>query len=201
MGATGGQVVRSVVLEAFVIGVAASLLGLLAGIGLGVGLLQLLRELGLDLPATSTVLLARTVVVSLVVGVVVTVLAAVLPAVRAARVPPVAAIADAPRARGRHLRPTGHCRVGRAGGGSRTDRSTGWRARRDTTGLIDQVQVVALGAFAVLVGVVMVLPAVTRPAIRTLGAPLRRLGPPGALARANAMRNPRRTAITASAPW
>jgi putative ABC transport system permease protein len=51
----------------------------------------------------------------------------------------------------------------------------------------------------VLVGVVMVLPAVARPAIRTLGAPLRRLGPPGTLARANAMRNPRRTAITASA--
>jgi len=59
--------------------------------------------------------------------------------------------------------------------------------------------VVAIGAFGVLVGVVMVLPAVARPAVRTIGAPLRRLGPPGALARANAMRNPRRTAITASA--
>ena len=96
MGATGGQVVRSVMLEAFLVGAIASVLGLLAGIGLGVGLLQLLRELGLDLPETSTVLLGRTVVVSLVVGVVITVLAAVLPAVRAARVPPVAAIADLP---------------------------------------------------------------------------------------------------------
>src|SRR4029077_10356381 len=98
MGATGGQVVRSVVLEAFLVAAVASLLGLLAGIGLGVGLLQLLRDLGLDLPDTTTVLLTRTIVVSLAVGIGVTVVAALLPAVRAARVPPVAAIADvAPR--------------------------------------------------------------------------------------------------------
>jgi putative ABC transport system permease protein len=198
MGATGGQVVRSVVLEAFVIGAAASLLGLLAGVGLGVGLLQLLRDLGLDLPATSTVLLPRTVVVSLVVGVVVTVLAAVLPAVRAARVPPVAAIADAPpRPVGTFARRVVAGVIVLAVGIALL--VYGLARARDTTGLIDQVQVVALGAFTVLVGVVMVLPAVARPAIRTLGAPLRRLGPPGTLARANAMRNPRRTAITASA--
>ncbi|MFI5042619.1 MAG: ABC transporter permease, partial [Acidimicrobiales bacterium] len=92
MGATGGQVVWSVVLEALVLGAVASALGLAAGIALGTGLLGLLRELGFDLPPTTTVLLPRTIVVSLVVGVVVTVLAAALPAVRAARVPPVAAI-------------------------------------------------------------------------------------------------------------
>jgi putative ABC transport system permease protein len=70
---------------------------------------------------------------------------------------------------------------------------------RNATGLIDQVQVVALGAFGVLVGVVLILPAVARPAVRWIGAPLPRFGPPGVLARANAMRNPRRTAVTASA--
>ncbi len=96
MGATGGQVVRSVVLEAFVVGAVASLLGLVAGIALGVGLLELLRALGLDLPDTSVVVEPRTVVVSLVVGVLVTVVAALVPAWRAARVPPVAAIADVP---------------------------------------------------------------------------------------------------------
>ena len=69
MGATGGQVVRSVVLEAFVVGAVASAIGLGVGILLGQGLLDLLRELGLDLPATSTVVLGRTIIVSLVVGV------------------------------------------------------------------------------------------------------------------------------------
>jgi putative ABC transport system permease protein len=70
---------------------------------------------------------------------------------------------------------------------------------RDVSGIVDEVQVVAFGAFGVLLGVVLLLPAIVRPALRFLGAPLRRLGVPGALARANAMRNPRRTAITASA--
>ena len=96
MGATGGQVVRSVVLEAFVVGAVASVVGLGIGILLGQGLLDLLREIGLDLPATTTVVLGRTIVVSLVVGVLVTVVAAAIPAVRAARIPPVAAIADVP---------------------------------------------------------------------------------------------------------
>ena len=77
--------------------------------------------------------------------------------------------------------------------------SYGLARARDVSGVFEQVQVVALGAFAVLVGVVLLLPAVVRPAVRAIGAPLRRLGPPGTLARANAMRNPRRTAITASA--
>jgi len=198
MGATGAQVVRSVVLEAFLVAVTASLLGLLAGIGLGVGLLQLLRELGLDLPDTSTVVLPRTVVVSLAVGVVITVLAALLPAVRAARVPPVAAIADVPpRAVGGFRRRLIGGLVVSAVGIAML--AYGLARARDVTGLIDQVQVVALGAFALLVGVVLMLPALARPAVRTIGAPLRRLGPPGALARQNAMRNPRRTAITASA--
>ena len=111
MGATGSQVVWSVVLEALVVGAIASVLGLVIGIGLGIGLLELLRTIGLDLPETSTVVLARTVVVSLAVGVVVTVAAAVLPALRAARVPPVAAINDVrPRLAGR-LPASGHRRV------------------------------------------------------------------------------------------
>ncbi len=198
MGATGGQVVRSVALEAFAVGVVASALGLLAGIALGAGLLELLRQVGLDLPATSTVVLGRTVVVSLVVGVLVTVVAAAIPAVRAARVPPVAAIADVPeRAVGAFGRRIAFGLVVLvAGAGLLLD---GLSRARDASGILDQVQVVALGAFSVLVGVVMILPAVVRPAMRALGAPARRSGPPGVLARANAMRNPRRTAITASA--
>jgi putative ABC transport system permease protein len=198
MGATGGQVVRSVVLEAFVVGAIASAIGLGLGILLGQGLLDLLRELGLDLPATTTVVLGRTVVVSLVVGVLVTVVAAAIPALRAARIPPVAAIADIPERAvggfGRRLVIGGVVLIAGV-----ALLAYGLARARDVSGIVDQVQVVAFGAFGVLVGVVLLLPAVVRPVVRTLGAPLRRFGPPGALARANAMRNPRRTAITASA--
>ena len=198
MGASGSQVVWSVVLEALVVGAHASLLGLAVGIGLGIGLLELLRAVGLELPQTSTVLLGRTIVVSFAVGVLVTVVAAVLPALRAARVPPVAAINDTrPRSQGSFRR-----RV--IAGSVVTAVSAavlvyGLVRAENVTGLIDQVQVVALGAFGVLVGVVMLLATVARPLAATVGWPLRVLGTSGLLARANAMRNPRRTAVTASA--
>ena len=134
MGATGGQVVRSVVLEAFVVGAIASAIGLAAGIALGVGLLDLLGQLGLDLPDTTTVLLPRTVVVSLTVGIVITVLAAVLPALRAARVPPVAAINDLP-ARGRTRASPGAPRAGwRCSSWGSGSSSTGWRAPATSPG-------------------------------------------------------------------
>jgi len=199
MGASGGQVIRSVVIEAFVVGVVASAIGMALGLVLGVGLLALLRELGLGLPDTTTVLLPRTIIVSLAVGVVVTVLASLLPAVRAARVSPIAAINDVPqsgtqRGFGRRIAFGLVVLVGGVvalmWGLDRADR---------VNGIANQVQVVALAAFAVLVGVVLLLPAFARPVVQVLGAPLRRLGTPGTLARANAARNPRRTAVTASA--
>jgi putative ABC transport system permease protein len=198
MGATGSQVVWSVVLEALVVAAIASVLGLALGVGLGVGLLELLRAIGLQLPATSTVLLGRTIVVSLAVGIVVTVAAALLPAVRAARVPPVAAINDI------RVRAHGSFRRRVVAGVAVTVASIAvlvyGLARADrVTGVLDQVEVVALGAFGVLVGVVMLLATVARPLAAAVGWPLRALGTSGTLARANAMRNPRRTAVTASA--
>jgi putative ABC transport system permease protein len=198
MGATGGQVVRSVVLEAFVVGAVASAVGLGVGVVLGVGLLDLLRELGLDLPQTDTVVLGRTVVVSLIVGVLVTVVAAAIPAVRAARVPPVAAIADIPeRVVGSFGRRIAIGTVVLVAGAALL--AYGLARARDVSAILDQVQVVAFGAFGVLLGAVLLLPAIVRPSVRAIGTPLRRFGPPGSLARANAMRNPRRTAVTASA--
>jgi putative ABC transport system permease protein len=187
MGATGGQVVRSVVLEALLVGAVASALGLLAGIALGVGLLDLLGALGLDLPATDTVVLGRTVIVSLGVGILVTVVAAAIPAVRAARIPPVAAIADIPeRAVGGFARRVAIGLVVLVL--SAATLLYGLARARDVSGIVEQVQVVALGAFGVLLGVVLILPALARPAVRAIGSPLRRFGPPGMLARANAMR-------------
>jgi putative ABC transport system permease protein len=198
MGASGNQVVWSVVLEALVVGVVASAIGLAGGIALGVGLLELLRAIGLKLPETSTVLLARTIVVSLTVGVVVTVAAAVYPAVRAARISPIAAIDDvAPRAhRGFRRRALAGLTITVLSGAVL---AYGLGRARDVTGVFDKVQVVALGAFGVLIGAVVLLATVARPLAGAVGWPLRALGTSGALARLNAMRNPRRTAVTASA--
>jgi putative ABC transport system permease protein len=198
MGATGGQVIASVVLEAMVVGLIASALGLIAGVGLGIGLLSLLRTLGLHLPQTTTMLLPRTIVVSLVVGVLVTIAASVVPALRAARVAPMAAINGiSPRVHGALRR-----RLLLGGAVTSVGAATlayGLVRADHVNGLIDQAQVVAVGAFAVLVGVVILLAAFAGPLARAIGRPLRALGIAGALARANAMRDPRRTAVTASA--
>jgi putative ABC transport system permease protein len=198
MGASGNQVIWSVVLEALVVGVVASVVGLVVGVALGVGLLEILRAAGLKLPETTTVLLGRTVMVSLAVGVLVTVAASVLPALRAARVAPIAAIDD--------VRPRVHASFRRRAvlGSiviviSGVVLGYGIARAQSVTGIADQIQVVALGAFGVLVGVVMLLAAVARPLAAALGWPLRALGTSGVLARANAMRNPRRTAVTSSA--
>ncbi|MDQ3866953.1 MAG: ABC transporter permease, partial [Actinomycetota bacterium] len=94
LGASRRQVLWSVVLEAFVIGFLASVIGLFAGLGLAVGLNTLLKSFGGDLPTTGTVFATRTIVVSLVIGTVITLLAGVFPAIRATRVPPISAVRE-----------------------------------------------------------------------------------------------------------
>src|SRR3712207_6571602 len=94
LGASRRQVLRSVVLEGLVIGVLASLIGLVAGFGIAQGLNALFRAVGSDLPEADTVAATRTIVVSLLVGIGITVIASLLPARRATRVPPIAAVRD-----------------------------------------------------------------------------------------------------------
>ena len=69
IGATRRQVLASVLVEAFVIGVIASLVGLGAGVLVAAALKALLAGFGVELPAGGVVLTARTVVVAMVVGV------------------------------------------------------------------------------------------------------------------------------------
>jgi putative ABC transport system permease protein len=103
LGGSRKQVMRAVVLEGGVIGLLASVLGLLAGIGLAKGMVALFSAMGFELPTASTVIEPRTIVVSLVVGTVVTLIASVLPARRATRVPPIAAVREVRRCRPRAL--------------------------------------------------------------------------------------------------
>ena len=60
-------------------------------------------------------------------------------------------------------------------------------------------KLLGLGVPAALIGVITLAPVAARPLAAGIGWPLRLRGVPGELARQNAMRNPRRTASTATA--
>ena len=94
LGASRRQVLWSVVIEAFVIGLLGSVIGLFLGLGLAKLLNKLFVTFGIDLPQGQTVFATRTVIVSLVVGTVVTLVASIRPARRATRVPPIAAVRE-----------------------------------------------------------------------------------------------------------
>ena len=61
LGASRRQVLASVLLEAFVIGVLASLIGLVAGLGLAKALESMFASMGMQLPNAGTVFATRTV--------------------------------------------------------------------------------------------------------------------------------------------
>ncbi len=198
LGATRRQVYWSVVLEAFVIGVIASVIGLFLGLALAKLLNALFVSFGIDLPQVGTVFKERTVVVALLVGVIVTLIAAIRPALRATRVEPIAAVREGAilrRSRLSRFGPyiaivvilaaVGLMLVGLFVGGLST-----------TTRLLS----LGVGALAVFIGVAMLAPTLVPPIARVLGWPAAQWGgAPGRLARGNSIRNPSRTASTASA--
>ena len=193
VGASRRQILGSVLTEAGVLGLVGGLVGVGLGVLLAAGLQALLAAFGIELPAEGLVVLPRTVVVGLAVGVVVTLAAAVGPAMKATRVAPIEALQAAavpPPPRHGWLRWALGVLVTVAG------------AVLLVAGLFGDAGLVAVGAgaVAVFVGVALLSPLLTRPVLTLLGAPLGRArGVPGELARQNAMRNPRRTATTASA--
>jgi putative ABC transport system permease protein len=191
VGASRRQVFRSVLVEATLLGLVASLIGLGLGVLSAIGLEALLKGFGITLPSGPLVFEARTVIVALVVGVGVTVVSAVSPARRAVRIPPVAALVD------------------------HQDERTESSRRRIVVGSIlavvgvvvlvigldePAIQLVGLGAVAGFIGIGMLAPVVARPMSSVLGRPLAAiLGISGKLGRENSMRSPRRTAQTSSA--
>ncbi|MCW2776778.1 MAG: putative transport system integral rane protein [Frankiales bacterium] len=187
LGASRGQVTVSVLVEALLVGLVASVLGLASGIGVAKGLQALISSFGGDLPSGPLLVQTRTVVVSLVTGLLVTVLAALLPARRAAAVPPVAAMRDA-------VAPEHSLRRGTVVGAVLLVAGAVLLA----VGLQGSLALVGLGALVSFLGVAGLSPQLARPVARLLGAPLAR-AVPGRLGRLNAMRNPRRTAATAAA--
>jgi ABC-type antimicrobial peptide transport system permease subunit len=110
IGGTRRQVLGSVIVEALVIGVIASVLGLFLGLALAKGLNSLFESVGIDLPSVGLVFAPRTIIVSLALGILITLLASLRPAWRATRVPPIAAVregATLPEGRWARYRPIG----------------------------------------------------------------------------------------------
>jgi putative ABC transport system permease protein len=194
LGASRRQILASVLLEALAVGVIASLLGLIGGLGVAIGLKALLAAVGIPMPAGSVVFKTGTIVISLVVGVGVAVLAALSPARKAAKVPPIAAMQ--------------HGLIGSTGYGSkrRVYVGSGLLLVGLATLLIGLfgsvghgVTLVGSGALLVFFSVSVLGRTISLPLSRFIGAPLPRLrGVTGELARDNAMRNPKRTAASAS---
>jgi putative ABC transport system permease protein len=193
LGAGRGQVIRSVIFEALLVGVTGSLIGLAAGIGVAGLLKGLFDAAGFALPAGGIVVTGGTVAAALVAGVLVTLVAGVVPAIKASRVAPLAALrATASESRGPSVARVAAGTVLIAAGAGLT-----LAAVIAGGGTLAPV---GIGALLTVIGAVVSGPAVARPVARVLGAPLARLrGMTGGLARENAMRNPRRTAGTASA--
>ena len=194
LGASRRQVTRSVLFEALVLGFAGSTIGLGLGVLLAMGIRALFATFGLDLSGQSLIFEPRTAVAAYVVGIVVTVAAAYIPARRSAKIPPVAALRDdvAMPESALHWRLIVGAVLIVAGGAGML---SGLYADVPRPGWW-----VGGGILAVLLGVAAAAPVISRPVVAVATALYRRVyGTVGNLAGQNSLRNPRRTAATASA--
>ncbi|KMS70066.1 membrane protein [Streptomyces viridochromogenes] len=196
LGADRRQVRRSVLTEALLLGLVGSTLGLAAGIGLAVGLIELMGLMGMNIRATEMVIGWGTPVTAYVVGLGVTFVAAYLPARRAAGVSPMAALSDAEIADiGRPLRL--RAVVGSVVGAAGAAALVGCAVSSKTS---TAASLLGLGVILTLVATVIAGPLLVRPVIRVLGGAFPALfGSVGRMSQRNALRNPRRTGATAAA--
>ncbi|AZQ33192.1 ABC transporter permease [Streptomyces cyaneochromogenes] len=196
LGADRRQVRRSVLTEALLLGLVGSTLGLAAGIGLAVGLIELMGLMGMNIRANEMVVGWVTPFTAYVVGLGVTFVAAYLPARRAAGVSPMAALADAEIAeigRPLRLRAVAGSVVGAAGAAA----LVGCAVSSKTS---SAASLLGLGVLLTLVATVIAGPLLVRPVIRVLGGAFPALfGSVGRMSQRNALRNPRRTGATAAA--
>lgn len=192
VGATRRQVTRSVLAEATMVGLVASTAGLVAGIGVAAGTRAVLSASDSTFPDGPLVVRVTTIAAALALGVGVTLLAAWLPARRAARIPPVAAMSAA------HTPAATRSLVVRNAIGS-VLAAVGTALVIVATTMTNGNVWLGAGAVLLLTGAFVLTPMLSRPLIAAVGPVLRRFGVCGTLAGQNAVRNPRRTAATASA--
>jgi putative ABC transport system permease protein len=198
IGASRRQVLVSVLLEALVVGILASLVGLLLGFALAKALFGLFDAVGFTLPNSGLILEPNTVVIALAAGILVTLFASLRPAFRATRVPPIAAVregATLPRSRFARYQVLASILLTLVGFAALLWGLFG--PGLSTTALLVWM---GLGALLIFLGVALLAERLVTPLAAWLGWPASRIGgAAGSLARENARRNPQRTASTASA--
>lgn len=197
LGASKSQVTRSVAVEALLVGLLGSALGVAAGAGLVAAIRFGMERYGMALPAGGIGLSTQAVAVPIVVGVIVTMISAWAPAVQAGRVEPVAAMRASESAAPQPLT-------------TRTVWGTLMIVAGIAAGVValmladattaNRAKLVGVAAVAVIAGVFLAGPAMSLPIVpplgRVIGAPF---GTAGKLASTNTRRNPRRTSATAFA--
>ncbi len=191
IGASRRQVLRNVLLESIAVGIIASAIGLVVGVGLGWVLLRVFDALGFPLGGAGLAIQTSGLVIGFLIGLIVTIVSAVFPARRGASVPPIealrsTAIEEVGASRARSI-------IGFAmivvGGIFATIGAT----RTSTTPAV-------IGIVGLFAGIILAAPTIAPGLARLLGRPLVRFrGIVGELASENAARNPKRTATTAMA--
>ncbi|WP_338897841.1 FtsX-like permease family protein [Streptomyces sp. TG1A-60] len=196
IGSSRGQVNRSVLVEALLLGVFGSVLGVAGGVGLAIGLMKLMSATGMNLSTDDLTIAWTTPAVGLLLGIVVTVLAAYVPARRAGKVSPMAALRDAGApldAKAGVVRTVIGLLLTGAGGSCLYLASAADKASEGSMWL-------GGGVVLSLIGFVVIGPLLAGAVVRVLGAVvLRAFGPVGRMAERNALRNPRRTGATGAA--
>jgi putative ABC transport system permease protein len=198
VGASRRQILTSIMIEALVMGVLASLVGLAFGVALAKGLFALFDAVGFTLPNSGLVLTGTAVAIALAAGILVTLVASLRPAFRATRVPPIAAVregATLPKSRLAFLRLPGSILLTLLGFAALS--YSLFAPGLSTTSLLVWM---GLGALMIFLGVALLAERLVRPLATVLGWPAAKFGGiAGMLARENTERNTQRTASTASA--
>ncbi|WP_020384891.1 ABC transporter permease [Kribbella catacumbae] len=192
IGASRGQITRTVLTEALVIGAVGSTLGLMLGAGVAAALQAFYKSLDLAIPGSNLQVSVTTVIACYAVGIGVTLLAAYPAARRAGKLSPVAAMRDDASVPERSLL------VRLLIGGFLLLMTAILCGAAFTLRGLPATILLGLAAALALLGVVMTSPLISRYAVRGLMSPFGRKAPV-TLGRRNAERNPRRTSATASA--